>query len=99
MTESSDYSLVDAAELGALLVALHGADESRDEVEVTYRVWRHRERLHAAFIADAEDQKRRGASWKGSFSRRAVTASSTPNCRSTSTSRSLKRSSEPRSRY
>jgi hypothetical protein len=29
---------------------------------VTYRVWRHRERAHAAFIANAEEQKRRGAS-------------------------------------
>jgi hypothetical protein len=30
-------------------------------VEVTYRVWRHRGRAHAAFVADAEEQKRRGA--------------------------------------
>lgn len=29
---------------------------------MTYRVWRHRERAHAAFVADAEEQKRQGAS-------------------------------------
>jgi hypothetical protein len=30
-------------------------------VEVTYRVWRHQPRLRAAFLADHEEQKRRGA--------------------------------------
>jgi hypothetical protein len=53
---------VDPADLGALLVALHGADASGGRAEVTYRVWRHQERSHAAFLADAEEQKRRGAS-------------------------------------
>lgn len=53
----------DAVGLGALLVLLHGADAPLDTVEVTYRVWRHRQRAHAAFMAHAEEQKkRRGAS-------------------------------------
>jgi hypothetical protein len=52
----------DAVELGALLVLLHGADAPVGTVEVIYRLWRHRERAHAAFLADAEEQKRRGAS-------------------------------------
>jgi hypothetical protein len=52
----------DAVELGALLVLLHGADAPVDTVEVIYRLWRQRERAHAAFVADAEEQKRRGAS-------------------------------------
>jgi hypothetical protein len=62
MTRSSDSARVDPAELGDLLVVLHGAEAPRDRVEVTYRVWRHQERLHAACIANAEEQKRRGAS-------------------------------------
>ena len=41
---------------------LHGGNAPVNTVEVTYRVWRHRERAHAAFLADAEEQKRRGAS-------------------------------------
>lgn len=52
----------EAVELGALLVLLHGADAPVDTAEVVYRLWRHRERAHAAFLADAEEQKRRGAS-------------------------------------
>ena len=63
MTGPSDNSRVDPADLGALLVVLHGADAPRGRVEVTYRVWRHQERLHAAFTAHAEEQKRRGASF------------------------------------
>jgi hypothetical protein len=49
-------------ELGALLVLLHGADAPFRYVQATYRIWRHDERVHAAFLADAEEQKRRGAS-------------------------------------
>ena len=62
MTDSSDRLRVDVADLGALLVVLHGADAPRGRVEVMYRVWQHQERLQAAFTADAEEQKRRGAS-------------------------------------
>jgi len=51
----------DPAELGALLVLLHGADTAAHTVAVTYRVWRHQTRLTDAFIANAEEQKRRGA--------------------------------------
>jgi hypothetical protein len=43
-------------------VLLHGADAPVDTVEVIYRIWRHRERAYAAFLADVEEQKRRGAS-------------------------------------
>jgi|SRR5579884_1562279 len=60
MTASSDDANADAVELGALLVLLHRADAPVETVEVTYRRWRHRERAHAAFVADAEEQKRRG---------------------------------------
>ena len=41
---------------------LHGVDAPVDTVEVSYRLWRHRERAHAAFLADVEEQQRRGAS-------------------------------------
>ena len=62
MTARFPDASADAVELGALLVLLHGADARVDTVEVIYRIWRHRERAHAAFVADAEEQKRRGAS-------------------------------------
>jgi hypothetical protein len=62
MAGTSDNTCVDPADLRDLLVVLHGADATRGRVEVTYCVWRHQERLHAAFTADAEKQKRRGAS-------------------------------------
>ena len=52
----------DQVELGALLVLLHGADARFRSVQATYRIWRHDERLQEAFLADAEEQKRRGAS-------------------------------------
>lgn len=50
------------ADLGALLVLLHGAGTRVGPMQATYRVWRHEERWHAAFVADAEEQTRRGAS-------------------------------------
>jgi hypothetical protein len=53
---------VDPQGLGALLVLLHGADAPIESVEASYRVWRHHDRAHAAFIAHAEEQERRGAS-------------------------------------
>ena len=62
MTAPSHDASADAVELGALLVLLHGADAPVDTVEVVYRLWWHHERAHAAFLADAEEQKRRGAS-------------------------------------
>jgi hypothetical protein len=49
-------------ELGALLVLLHGADTAYRNVQATWRVWRHQERLNQAFRADAEERKRHGAS-------------------------------------
>jgi hypothetical protein len=61
MTVRAHDASADAVGLGALLVLLHGAAPV-DPVEVTYRVWRHRPRAHAAFVAEAEEQKRRGAS-------------------------------------
>jgi outer membrane lipoprotein-sorting protein len=62
MAESSRSTSVDKAELGALLALLHGADAGFRSVQATWRVWRHEERLRQAFLADAEEQKRRGAS-------------------------------------
>jgi outer membrane lipoprotein-sorting protein len=62
MSGTSHVLSTDPAGLGALLVLIHGADPPVGTVEVTYRVWRHRERAHAAFVADAEEQKRRGSS-------------------------------------
>ncbi|MEE6140663.1 hypothetical protein SKC41_30680 [Mycobacterium sp. 050128] len=50
------------AEFGALLALLHDAADRFRTVQATYRVWRHEERLLAAFRADAEEQKQRGAS-------------------------------------
>lgn len=52
-------------DLGELLVLLHGGDvPANTTIQVTYRVWRHQERLHAAFRANAEEQQRRGASMR-----------------------------------
>jgi hypothetical protein len=62
MAESSRSTAVGQAELGALLALLHGADAGFRSVEATWRVWRHEERLRQAFAADADEQKRRGAS-------------------------------------
>ena len=53
----------DEAALGALLGLLHGADERFRTVHATYRTWRHEERLHEAFRANTEAQKRRGVSF------------------------------------
>ena len=52
----------DEVELGTLLALLHGSDDRFRTVQATYRTWRHEERLREAFRADAEEQKRRGAS-------------------------------------
>ena len=62
MTNGPVDANADGVDLGALLVLLHDADEPPDTTEVVYRLWRHRERAHAAFLADAEQQKARGAS-------------------------------------
>jgi hypothetical protein len=50
----------DEGGLAALLVLLNGAAESFRTVHVTYRVWRHEQRLQEAFRAHVEAQKRRG---------------------------------------
>jgi hypothetical protein len=50
-----------SGDLGALLVLLHNAELSATTSEITYRVWRHQERLKAALLADAEQQQRGGA--------------------------------------
>jgi hypothetical protein len=44
----------DRGDLGELLVLLHGADLPANTIpiQVAYRVWRHQERLHAAFCAN-----------------------------------------------
>ena len=67
VTGESYNASPDRDDLGELLVLLHGADVPANTIQVAYRVWRHQERLHAAFRADAEEQQRRGAS-KRTFS-------------------------------
>jgi hypothetical protein len=62
MSETLQRTSGDQTKLGALLVLLHGADTPFRSVQATYRVWRHEERLHEAFLADFEEQRRRGAS-------------------------------------
>ena len=62
MAEAPHHGTGDQRELGALLVLLHGADAPRRNVHATYRIWHHDERAQAAFRADSEEQKRRGAS-------------------------------------
>ena len=64
MSEVPHRTTGDEAELGALLGLLHGAADPFRTVQATYRTWRHEERLREAFLADAEEQKRRGASIK-----------------------------------
>lgn len=48
----------DPPDLGALLELLHGGGASYTTVRAAYRIWRHHERLSAAFRADIEEQKR-----------------------------------------
>ena len=62
MSEASHHTTGDQVELGAPLVLLRGADAPLRSVLATYRIWRHEERLQEAFLADAEEQQRRGAS-------------------------------------
>lgn len=47
--------------LGALLELLHRADAPFTTVRATYRIWRHDQRALAAFHAEIEEEKRRGA--------------------------------------
>ena len=61
MTSEPDNAGSSSGDLGALLVLLHNADSPGLTSQVTYRVWRHQDRLNAAFIADAEEQRGRGA--------------------------------------
>jgi hypothetical protein len=51
----------DRSTLGALLELLHRADSAFDSVQATYRIWRHTERAAAAWQAEIEAQRRRGA--------------------------------------
>ena len=62
MSEVPHRRTGDEVELGALLELLHGAADRFRTVQATYRTWRHEKRLREAFRADAEEQKRRGAS-------------------------------------
>lgn len=61
MTGEPFHGGSDPGDLGDLLVLLHGAELPASTICVTYRVWRHQERLAAAFRADAERQRQRGA--------------------------------------
>lgn len=62
MSEVSHHTTGGHAELGALLVLLHGADAPFRSVQAAYRIWRHQDRLQEAFVANFEEQKRHGAS-------------------------------------
>lgn len=62
MTEVPPSAGDSGADLGALLVLLHDADAPCRSVQAAWRVWRHEERLNQAFRADAEEQRRQGAS-------------------------------------
>jgi hypothetical protein len=62
MSEGPHRRTGDQVKLGALLVLLHDAGAPLGNVHATYRIWRHEERLQEAFLADAEEQRRRGAS-------------------------------------
>src|ERR1700722_331650 len=62
MSEVPHRPTSDEVDLGALLVLLHGLDDPFRTVQATYRIWRHDERIGAAFRAGVEEQKRRGAS-------------------------------------
>jgi hypothetical protein len=72
MTTESYGASPDPSDLGELLVLLHGADMQAKTIQVTYRVWRHQERLHAAFRANAEEQRRQGASIRTLSARRSM---------------------------
>jgi hypothetical protein len=48
-------------DLGAVLALLHRGDAAFDCVEATYRMWRHDGRAAAAWRAEIEEEKRRGA--------------------------------------
>lgn len=60
MSEASYPTADDKGGIGALL---NGAAESFRTVAVTYRTWRHEQRLLEAFRANSEKQKRRGVSF------------------------------------
>ena len=62
MSEVPHRTTGDEVELGRLLALLHGTDDRFRTVQATYRTWRHEQRLHEAFRANTEEQKRRGAS-------------------------------------
>ena len=63
MSEAPHRTTGGEVELGTLLALLHGADDRFQTVQATYRTWRHEQRLHEAFRANTEDQKRRGVSF------------------------------------
>ena len=61
MSESAGLTRGDLSSLGALLALLHRADAAFDSVAATYRFWRHEERASAAWRAQIEEEKLRGA--------------------------------------
>ena len=62
MAEAAEPGFGDLPSLGELLALLHRADAAFDEVEASYRIWRHEPRSAAARQAQVEQEKRRGAS-------------------------------------
>jgi len=63
MSEVPHPTAGDEGGIGALLVLLNGAADSFRTVAVTYRTWRHEQRLLEAFRANVDKQKRRGVSF------------------------------------
>jgi hypothetical protein len=63
MSELSDPTADDEGGIGALLALLSGAADSFRTVHVTYRTWRHEQRLLEAFRANVDKQQPRGVTF------------------------------------
>lgn len=61
VADVSDAPNRERRRVGSLLELLDRADAPFDSVEVTYRIWRHEPRASAAWRAEVEEQRRRGA--------------------------------------
>ena len=61
MAEAAEPGFGDLPSLGELLALLHRADAAFDQVEASYRIWRHEQRSAAARQTQVEEEKRRGA--------------------------------------
>lgn len=62
VSDRFDTANDDGRQLGALLELIHRADSPFRSVQATYRIWRHTERVAAAWRAGVEEERSRGAS-------------------------------------